>query len=161
MENPTEAGRDSALAGPAQISTETESRDFLTGYLDCAAFCNVVTDRPSDRLSADELPADFRAQAERECAAFLDAHADDLASYCEEVGDWHGGPDSRGRTTYTAMECAGHDLAYSRNGHGTGYWDRGLGDLGTCLANAARAMGEHLACVELAAPGRSRQPWRR
>jgi hypothetical protein len=126
---------------------DTERRDFLRGYLDCAAFCNVVTDAAPDQVATGELPADFRAEAERDCAAFLDAHADDLTTYFEEVGDWHGGPDSHGRTTYTAMECAGHDFAYTRNRHGTGFWDRGLGDLGTRLSDAAHAMGEHWASV--------------
>jgi hypothetical protein len=42
-------------------------------------------------------------------------------------------------------ECAsavGHDLWLTRNGHGTGFWDRGLGDVGERLACAARRMGE-------------------
>jgi hypothetical protein len=131
------------------MCTQTERREFLAGYLDCSAFCNVVSDDASSQLPVEELPADFRSEAERDCERFLDANPDDLARYCEQVDDWHGGPDSRGRTSYTAMECAGHDFAYTRNGHGTGYWARDLGDLGTRLADAARAMGEHCVCVEL------------
>lgn len=37
---------------------------------------------------------------------------------------------------------AGNDLWYSRQGHGTGFWDRGLGNLGDALTNAARLEGE-------------------
>jgi hypothetical protein len=33
---------------------------------------------------------------------------------------------------------AGNDYWYTRNGHGTGFWDRGLGDIGEALAKAAR-----------------------
>jgi len=47
--------------------------------------------------------------------------------------------------TYLATEGTaqlGHDLWLTRNGHGTGFWDRGLGDLGDRLSNAARTLGE-------------------
>lgn len=37
---------------------------------------------------------------------------------------------------------AGHDLYLSRNGHGTGFFDRGLGAAGDTLQKAARDMGE-------------------
>ena len=33
---------------------------------------------------------------------------------------------------------AGNDYWYTRNGHGTGFWDRGLGELGDKLAAACR-----------------------
>lgn len=35
----------------------------------------------------------------------------------------------------------GHDFALTRNGHGAGFWDRGLGDLGERLSDAARVYG--------------------
>lgn len=37
---------------------------------------------------------------------------------------------------------AGHDYALTRNGHGAGFWDRGIGDLGDLLTGAASAYGE-------------------
>lgn len=37
---------------------------------------------------------------------------------------------------------AGHDFLLTRNGHGTGFWDRGLGDKGDRLADASRVYGE-------------------
>jgi len=36
----------------------------------------------------------------------------------------------------------GHDLWLTRNGHGTGFWDRGLGEVGENLSDIARGMGE-------------------
>ena len=36
----------------------------------------------------------------------------------------------------------GHDLWLTRNGHGAGFWDRGLGDVGDKLSDIARNMGE-------------------
>lgn len=38
-------------------------------------------------------------------------------------------------------EQLGHDIALTRNGHGTGFWDRGYGKVGDILAEAADALG--------------------
>lgn len=35
----------------------------------------------------------------------------------------------------------GHDFHLTRNGHGTGFWDRGLGEVGNQLAEAAKVHG--------------------
>lgn len=35
----------------------------------------------------------------------------------------------------------GHDLALTRNGHGAGFWDRGLGDAGDVLTDWAKSLG--------------------
>lgn len=39
-------------------------------------------------------------------------------------------------------EQAGRDFWLTRNRHGAGYWDRGLGKAGEALSDAARAYGE-------------------
>jgi hypothetical protein len=39
-------------------------------------------------------------------------------------------------------ESFGHDFWLTRNGHGAGFWDRGLGDLGDRLSGAAKVYGE-------------------
>jgi hypothetical protein len=36
----------------------------------------------------------------------------------------------------------GYDLWLTRNGHGAGFWDRGYGDPGKRLTDAANALGE-------------------
>ena len=45
----------------------------------------------------------------------------------EYTGDW---------------EHAGHDFWLTRNGHGTGYWDRDMGSVGARLTEAAKSFGE-------------------
>lgn len=42
-----------------------------------------------------------------------------------------------------AMDPAqvGHDFCLTRNGHGAGFWDRGLGELGTRLSDACKPWG--------------------
>lgn len=37
---------------------------------------------------------------------------------------------------------AGHDFWLTRNGHGAGFWDRGLGKIGQDLTDACKAYGE-------------------
>lgn len=39
-------------------------------------------------------------------------------------------------------EQIGHDFWLTRNGHGAGFWDRGLGDIGDKLTDACKAFGE-------------------
>lgn len=40
------------------------------------------------------------------------------------------------------IEQAGHDFALTRNGHGAGFWDRGLGEIGDELTEAAHSFGQ-------------------
>lgn len=44
-------------------------------------------------------------------------------------------------------EQAGHDFVLTRNGHGTGFWDRGYGDAGDELSKWAKTFGEAHAYV--------------
>ncbi len=39
------------------------------------------------------------------------------------------------------MSQAGHDFWLTRNGHGAGFWDRGLGELGEKLTAACESFG--------------------
>lgn len=45
-------------------------------------------------------------------------------------------------TVRYTMESVGHDLWLTRNRHGAGFWDRGLGEIGDRLTKAAHAAGE-------------------
>jgi len=44
------------------------------------------------------------------------------------------------RTAMT-FESAGHNFLLTRNGHGAGFWDRGLGDIGDKLTGMAHNYG--------------------
>ena len=39
------------------------------------------------------------------------------------------------------LEALGHDFWLTRNGHGAGFWDRGLGELGDRLTGLAKPYG--------------------
>lgn len=40
-----------------------------------------------------------------------------------------------------SFEMMGHDFWLTRNGHGAGFWDRGIGELGDALTAAAKTYG--------------------
>lgn len=106
--------------------------EMQAGYLAAALWTATDPDtcEPLDRkFSVEHFDDDSRAAAASACAAFADANQavfDALA----EAGD----PMDAGQ--------AGHDLWLTRNGSGTGFWDRGLGDAGDTLSAAAGALGE-------------------
>jgi hypothetical protein len=72
--------------------------------------------------SVDDLAPEAWRAIEADCRAFLAANVADLA-------EWD-------------AEQAGYDFCLTRNGHGTGFWDRGRGDAGERLSKAARVYGE-------------------
>ncbi len=95
--------------------------DFTRGYIECALWSS--TDLNGDNLEGCEISDELQAQMEADCAEFQDAHDHDLADSGLEPGR------------------AGHDFWLTRNGHGAGFWDEGLGELGERLSRAAKAYG--------------------
>ena len=83
-----------------------------------------------ERVDVDLAPVTRRAIA-RECLDFLE-YSEQLLNRLPET---YSGYD------YTAMDLAGHDFWLTRNGHGAGFWDRGLGQLGDDLTDAAKSFG--------------------
>lgn len=96
----------------------------LLGYLGCALW--TATDdngEPLDReFSVDDFHEESRSAALRTCQAFCEDNAEDLAGI-DPVQ-------------------VGHDLWLTQNGHGAGFWDRGLEEAGERLSQAARGLGE-------------------
>lgn len=103
--------------------------EFTQGYLECALWASPGTDEEGelDELyTLDDLCDSALARCRAECQRFQTENAADLNS-AEEAG--------------CARDHLGHDLFLSRNRHGTGFWDRGLGHLGDRLQAAAEAFG--------------------
>jgi hypothetical protein len=119
---------------------------FLHGYLVCALWSsNDESDasggQPMDlNYDVDDIAADSLQRMRADALAFYTDNAADLARYVED-------PSTADRVARCAGEggpwaFAGHDLWLTRNGHGAGYWDRGLADdLGDRLSAAAKALG--------------------
>src|ERR1044071_581042 len=95
-------------------------------YIEAAYFTDAGLD--SDiQAGADMHPA-ARFRAAETCADFL--------AQCEEAGllDLY-------RETGRTWDSFGHDLWLTRNRHGAGFWDRGMGALGEALSEQARNLG--------------------
>ena len=66
-----------------------------------------------------------------------------LDAFLADCGAFLGEIDELGIAWRDEMEWSqlGSDLWLTRNGHGAGFWDRGLGDLGDALSEAAKRQG--------------------
>jgi hypothetical protein len=105
-----------------------------SGYRD-AALWSTTNDRhyddPEEPENLDQTDYELSEEAEHhfrtDCAAFITENAELVAA----VGEL--GMDG---------ENIGHNFWLSRCGHGTGFWDRGHGELGDKLHEAAKKFGE-------------------
>lgn len=89
---------------------------FLTDYIDCAF-------RTSHGGDGDLAPETLQAMRD-DCAEFISRAGADLQEYTQRTG------------------CTGgYDFWLTRNGHGVGFWDRGLDELGDRLTAIAERMG--------------------
>lgn len=103
---------------------------FAEACLDTA----VWADKPEDCDADDVWPACI-PQILEDCYRFQRENKDLLDAAYQLMRQ-----DGGDRRLYD-MTDAGHDFWLSRNGHGTGFWDRGLGEVGDKLAKAASAYG--------------------
>lgn len=96
---------------------------FTQGYIEAAFFTesgepeNSCYEKSFSDLSPELLEAMIA-----DCRAFQESFGDDL----QEAYD-------QDKANYDANR-AGNDFWYTRNGHGTGFWDRGLGEIGDKLS---------------------------
>lgn len=106
---------------------ETRILDTVTNaYLEACSFTDFGPDGdiPSD---ADFAPETIQ-KARSDCQAFIEQAGELTLDYLQS-----------GLRTWDAL---GHDIWFTRNRHGVGFWDRGLGDLGEKLTSLSHSMGE-------------------
>lgn len=111
----------------------TES--FINAYIQAMLWSTSGTDHEGndlESLEGWELSAEAMQKVKQDCESFLIAAKDLLASLPAWYGQGDGG----------IYVFAGHDFWLTRNGHGVGFWDRGLGALGDSLTDLAQAYGE-------------------
>ena len=85
----------------------------------------------NERFSWHDVDGADQEAVESALRDFVEGNADDVAEYLER---------------YDELDLA-HDYILSRNGHGAGFCDRGLGDLGERLDDAlsgTRPIGAHV-----------------
>lgn len=115
--------------------------NFTRGFLTAALFNETDNSDPSggDPLDSNYDLYDFSMKSLKKavqiCNKFKEDNADLLAK--ADYSDL-----STRFPEYTEDDCAGHDLWFSSNGHGVGFFDRGFTETtGDALQEAARAIG--------------------
>ena len=107
-----------------------DTQAMIDAYVECALWAGLDTSREDEGghnppLDENYGPGDVSDEAMTEiageCRDFAEANASDLA-----------GIDAA---------QAGHDFYLTRNRHGAGFWDRGLGEIGDRLTDAAHVYG--------------------
>lgn len=102
--------------------------DFANGYMECLLWSSLhYADETSDPIPFDEVDAILAPEAIAEIEQDLQSF------YTHESSSW--------QAAGMSDEQAGHDFALTRNGHGAGFWDRGLGSVGDELTKACKPYG--------------------
>lgn len=115
-----------------QAASESSLRAFTRGYVACALW--VGLDSEADPATADDLDATALETLTRDAADFYASNRELLVQACTTRNG--------GLVTIDGMEQMGHDFWLTRNRHGAGYWDRGLGEVGQSLTDMAHPYGE-------------------
>lgn len=111
---------------------------FVRGYLTAALWAGVDYDGEplDDGRDIDDIAVSAVEQAIADCDDFRSANRVTLNRAYKFYAST-----SRGNE-YTPEELAGHDFLLTRNRHGAGFWDRGMGATGEALTEACRPCGE-------------------
>lgn len=108
------------------MNTET----ILRAYIECVLWAEYdnADESGGEPLDRNYGPEDFAPEA----LIMLRADCEEFARRARDAGFAIAG--------YWSDEQLGHDLWLTRNGHGAGFWDRGLPD-GEGLTELARSLG--------------------
>lgn len=127
---------DGSITLCAVVDTSQEDLDtFIQAFK--VALLYSETDGVDGHLDDTKTVADFSSEADSrirsDCLAFVRANAATLHDVCDV---------ETAKVLGYEWASAGTDFCLTRNGHGAGFWDRGLGKAGTKLTSAANAAGE-------------------
>jgi hypothetical protein len=110
-------------SNPARVDF-SDLRDFAQGYVEALFFCIQGDDDGLAKATFADLSLSALCRIAVDCDAFAERWGD-LDAIARDY-------DSR---------QAGRDFWFSRCGHGVGFWDRGLGEVGDRLHNLAQDFG--------------------
>lgn len=98
---------------------------FTVAYLTAAFWTEEeeVKDKTISDISQEEL-----LKIKNECLLFQNENQKELVETYKKLN--------------YSESSAGHDFWLTRNGHGVGFWDRGLGDVGDKLSDASKLYGQ-------------------
>lgn len=113
------------------MSTNTISRT-LQAYIECALWSS---HDESDESGGEPMDANYSID---------DLAPETLAQMQSDVDDFTSNPEITELLEQSGLsdEQIGHDFWLTRNRHGAGFWDRGLGDVGRKLTDFAHPYGE-------------------
>jgi hypothetical protein len=118
----------------ATFSNTVDLDSVVAGYREAAVFFTTFEkggEDEDDREEVDGSDYDLSEDAQRhflaECTDFVETNADLVSAAMAKDMDG---------------ALIGHNFWLSRSGAGTGFWDRGLGELGDRLDTAAKKFGE-------------------
>lgn len=139
------------LASGPPPTNPIDRQAFIDGYIECAlwADCMPPESDPDGETGGCEnltLRPGAREKMSVDCLDFIAANEADLIAYAEAMGDnplgmWAAMAAQGRARSFSGTEKAGHDFWLTRSGHGAGFWDRGLGELGERLTKASKAYG--------------------
>ena len=107
----------------------------VQGAIECALWLGMrmADDEESESvdLRSEDVPADVEDGIRADVVDFVLGNTPDCVAYAEGL----------------SAADIGHDFMLTRNSHGAGFWDRGLGELGDRLTAAAKVYGEQMVVV--------------
>jgi hypothetical protein len=114
-----------------------ELDDFIQGYIECALWSE--TDSDGEYLDSnydyDSITQESMLLIIAECKEFQETNKVLLDQAYKLY---------QTNYEYSPEAMAGHDYWLTRNGHGAGFWDRGLDTIGEQLTEACKWQSRHL-----------------
>ncbi len=106
------------------------TQEFINGYIECMLWSTMDDEGNylDESYGKEDISFDCLSKINADCKSFIEA-AGPLLNAID--------PSS-----------AGHDFWLTRNGHGTGFWDRNMGETGERLSLLASSFGEFYVYVE-------------
>ncbi len=114
---------------------QEELDEFTEAYIEAALWSSSddADDPLEDHYGVHDIASESMVKIKSDCQKFQQDNAELLAAAYEMYAP---------RDGYTGPALAGHDFWLTRQGHGVGFWDRGLGDVGKKLTEACKKFGE-------------------
>lgn len=120
---------------------------FTRAYIECALWSSIGDNgEPLDQnYDIDDIANEAIAIMVADCKDFQEANAELLNTTCYtnwSQSDDADKPEDWTRSNDYDVSSAGHDFWLTRNCHGAGFWDRGLGKIGKQLTDMAHPYDE-------------------
>jgi len=111
-----------------EAGQDIDMQDFVSGYIEAALWSSTDdNDEPIDsNYDESDISPESMEQIRKDSNAFVQQNSKLLAQTPEDYD----------------MVQAGRDFWFTRVGHGVGFWDRGLGEIGDQLSAAAQQFGD-------------------